>query len=63
MEKKKDGHNQLIGDLQEIWLNANENEYHDFQNEKYATPKVALVNHLQRIINKVKNGDYDNQQP
>ena len=53
------GHEQLITDLKELLAEAENFEFHDFKNEKYALPKVTLVLQLTRLITKVKEGKYD----
>ena len=50
---------QLCNDLYEIYSLAEDSEFHDYSNTKFATPKVELVRRLQMIINKVKEGKYD----
>lgn len=61
-EDDKDfGHDALILDLEVLMQEAKEDfAFHDFKNEKYATPKVALVNRLTDLIENVKQGKYDN---
>lgn len=54
------GHIQLLADLKAIILNAEEFEYHDFLNKKFATPKQMLSEHLNDIIIEMRNGKYDN---
>ena len=56
--------------LIDILHEAEDLEFHDFANEKYATPKVALVERLLLIglevdgfVNEVKQGKYDNSSP
>lgn len=34
--------------------------FHDFESEKYATPKMALISRLEQMITDCKNGKYDN---
>lgn len=55
------GHQQLIQDIEGLLAEASLYEFHDFKNNKYATPKVELVNKLNDIATKVKNGAYDNE--
>ncbi len=59
MKDKKEGHNTLIRSLERLLQEARNYEFHDFKNTKYATPKMALVNHLELLIARVKRGDYD----
>ncbi len=58
--KFDEGHEKLVADLENLLIEAKNNEFHDFQNTKYSTPKMALVDKMQEIINKVKLGKYDN---
>lgn len=55
-----EGHMRLIADLKDILGEAEAFQFHDFRNEKYATPKMELVNRLTQIANRARNGDYDN---
>lgn len=59
MEEDK-GHDGLIKDLNDILMEADNFHFHDFKNSRYATPKVELVLKLQTIINRARNGRYDN---
>ncbi len=52
-------YDQLIFDLFTIYNLAKQDEFHDFRNRHFATPKVELVRRLQLIIDNTKNGDYD----
>lgn len=54
------GHKQLIDDLEHVLTDAKNCEFHDFLNEKYAMPKMALIQELEQISRNAKNGDYDN---
>jgi len=54
------GHMNLLVDLELVLAEARAKEYHDFENETYATPKMELVRKLESIINNTKNGKYDN---
>lgn len=49
----------LIEDLKAIIREAEEGEFGDFTNNKYAAPKIALVEKLIEIQNNTKNGKYD----
>lgn len=60
MEDKEKGHDNLMADLAMLVQEAGLREFHDFDNTAYATPKVALVQKLEAIINNVKIGKYDN---
>ena len=55
------GHERLIEDLKELLKEAENYEFHDFKNTKYATPKVTLHVKLLTIDKKVQNGNYDNE--
>lgn len=55
-----DGHSQLLKDLRILLLEAENREFHDFGNTKYAAPKVTLVRKLNTLILNVKKGVYDN---
>lgn len=33
--------------------------FHDFKSDKYATPKMALVQRLEELIENTKQGKYD----
>ncbi len=51
-------------DLKELIDEAKAGEFHDFQNNKYAMPKMTLVNMLREkgledIAQQVIRGDYD----
>lgn len=54
------GHTHLIEDLETILTEAKAFEFHDFLNENYALPKNQLRAYLQRMMEKVEHGDYDN---
>lgn len=55
-----DGHILLLADIKAVQMNAEEGEYHDFANEKFPAPKMALVEHLRAMMDKAMNGAYDN---
>jgi hypothetical protein len=57
------GHKALLADLEALLAEARAFQFHDFRNEKYATPKIALHRKLQAIAEKVTMGDYDNRAP
>ena len=59
-EKEDKGHKLLIEDLQEIWENANEYEFHDFKNNMYGSPKMVLRARLLNMAQAVIDGKYDN---
>lgn len=54
------GHENLINDLRDLLLEAEVFNFHDFKNDKYATPKIELYNKLNEIIHRMKDGNYDN---
>lgn len=50
--------------IQDIISDLRNNEYHDFANEKYATPKMQMIadfTEIERedIVEQIKNGDFD----
>ncbi len=56
----------MTGDskYKELIANLNNLEYDDFANEKFATPKLQMINDLTEVglmdeVARVKNGDYD----
>lgn len=49
----------LCADLKELFDLAMAEEFSDFNNKLFATPKVELVKRLEAIIINVKNGVYD----
>lgn len=54
------GHDKLVSDLKELLSEAESFEFHDSKNQQYAQPKVTLVLKLLKLIEKAKQGDYDN---
>lgn len=54
------GHDNLLNDLNFLFRNAFERQYHD-HNETVEAPKVALVNDLADIIKRAQEGVYDNK--
>jgi hypothetical protein len=54
------GHRRLIEDLEKLLMHAHACAFHDFLNDEYAMPKVALVQRLQGIEQNAKDGLYDN---
>ena len=54
------GHIELLKDIEALLEEAKRGEFHDFANEKYATPKMELYRKLQLVSGKVQAGDYDN---
>lgn len=59
MEEDK-GHQRLVTDIKILQEKAENFAFHDFKNEEYATPKMALIGILNRIISRAKEGEYDN---
>ncbi len=53
-------HQLLVAHIKAILQDAENKEFHDFENQKYATPKVELFTQLENIIKNVKSGAYDN---
>ncbi len=54
------GHDALIADCRTLLAEAVALEFHDFANDKYPAPKVALVQILDKMSAWVKEGKYDN---
>lgn len=59
-EKFDKGHALLEADSRELHRKVESFEFHDFKNKKFALPKVELIKELQRMIDMVKEGYYDN---
>ncbi len=57
MEDK--GHKTLLEDIYNLFREAENFTFHDFKTQD-ATPKVNLVLKLQTLINRARNGRYDN---
>lgn len=57
---RMDGHDVLMRDLIILINEAQNFEFHDFKNTKYAAPKIALITALEAMIIKAKTGAYDN---
>lgn len=55
------GQDNLEKDLQALLNDAEDFQFHDFKNDRHATPKMALVGILQQMIENAKNGRYDNK--
>lgn len=49
----------LKSDVRDLLVEVIEDDYHDFKSKKYATPKMALVERLEELINNTKQGKYD----
>ncbi len=58
---KDNGYILLCVDLEELLNEAKEYQFDDFQNTKYATPKVELHKKLMEIVNNNRDGKYDNE--
>ena len=54
------GHDELMDDVKLLLNEALSFEFHDFLNEAYDSPKQELVKFLTRMIEKTKEGKYDN---
>jgi hypothetical protein len=55
------GHDSLIRDIENLLTNAKEFQYHDFRNDVYPMPKMALIQRLEWLVKNTKNGKYDNE--
>lgn len=58
--KSDPSHNELIEDLRDLLEEAETFQFHDFKNSKYDMPKSELMNRLQTLLTKTKQGEYDN---
>ena len=54
------GHDALVLDIQVLTQEVEDHAFHDFKNEKYAAPKVALRTRLLELAENVVQGKYDN---
>lgn len=54
------GHGKLISDIESLLQEVKEFQFHDFKNTKYPAPKIELKNRLEKCIQSVINGRYDN---
>lgn len=61
-EANDKGHISLLSDLGDLFTDAERYEFHDVRNNKYALPKVELVNRLNDIATYAKAGKYDNKE-
>ncbi len=57
---KDQGHLNLLADIQDLLTEAYLGEFHDFANNKYAAPKMALADKLHKLRMGVIEGRYDN---
>lgn len=55
------GHELLLKDLSYLLKEATDFQFHDYKNTDHAVPKVVLVQKLEHLTARVKNGTYDNQ--
>lgn len=58
-KNENEGNQKLINDLEHVLAEARAGEFGDFTNDKYETPKVALVNIIDQMRQNVINGKYD----
>lgn len=56
-----EGTEKLVMDLENLYFEAKNKEFHDFENQIYPFPKLKLIEKLQEIIDGVKAGKYDNE--
>lgn len=56
------GHEKLVKDLRALLTDAENAEFHDFKNSRYAAPKVALAQRLLTLRQNVIGGEYDNDE-
>ncbi len=54
------GHNELADDVQALLNDVKSYEFHDYLNERFASPKAALAEILHTMREKVISGKYDN---
>ena len=54
------GHENLIRDIKDLLWEAENYQFHDFQNSRYRAPKKALAEALAAMRQKVIDGLYDN---
>jgi len=59
-EGTDEGHNALLADLKDVLEQAQELQFHDFLNTKYASPKTELITKLRDIVSNAAQGKYDN---
>jgi len=57
--QENQGHESLILDIKILLKEAEDYEFDDFRNEKYAVPKIALGNRLEGLRQNVIDGKYD----
>ena len=58
--KSDPGHIMLTVDLRDLLEEAEAFAFHDFKNDKYATPKAVLKARLESMAQSVVDGKYDN---
>lgn len=59
-QSKDSGHTNLVNDIEHLLIEVKNKEFHDFENDKHALPKMVLVSELEKLIARAKNGWYDN---
>lgn len=55
------GHQNLINDIDALRAEVVGFEFHDFKNEKYFAPKIALADKFRELRNNTITGKYDNK--
>lgn len=60
MEERDDGQIKLEYDIHALYQDAKACHFHDFHVNGLDLPKMALVQRLEKLINNVKDGRYDN---
>lgn len=60
-EANDTGHKALMVDMEILLEDTKDFQFHDYKNEKYPAPKLALVNRLNELAQNAKNGKYDNE--
>jgi hypothetical protein len=50
---------QLLHDLEHLFILARNHEFHDFRNTQFIAPKVELIKRLNAISFRAKAGEYD----
>lgn len=58
--EQSSGHQRLLDDIAYLATETAEYQFHDFKNTKYPAPKVALVNLLETLAKRTREGKYDN---
>ena len=60
MAVKDIGQDALQMDIHILLQDVIDQNFHDFNSEKYATPKLALITRLEQLVADTKAGKYDN---